>query len=43
MRHAIALAAICLTVAAFVAGGIGSMAVNGMGWLLPPLAALDRC
>ncbi|MET0366720.1 MAG: PepSY domain-containing protein [Methylobacterium sp.] len=26
MRHAIALAAICLTVAAFVAGGIGSMA-----------------
>ncbi len=26
MRHAIALAAICLTAAAFIAGGVGSMA-----------------
>jgi uncharacterized membrane protein YkoI len=31
MRHAIALVAVCLTAAAFVAGGMGSMAEDASG------------
>ena len=49
MRHAIALVAICLTAAAFVAGGVGSMAEDApatqtaQAALSPPAARVETC